>query len=131
MSVKNGPGMSVFTRTVGPNAWASASVIVLSPALAAAYGMNAGCGRSEPWLLPGQRAFQMATQLALLTQAELIAAIIATDDQLSAEAREVARIGLANYFAGAFLLPYRHFHRAATELRYDIDLLGRRFEVGF
>jgi XRE family transcriptional regulator, fatty acid utilization regulator len=87
--------------------------------------------RIAQWLLPGQRAFQIATQLALLSQPELLSSILATDDQLSAESREVARIGLANYFAGAFLLPYREFHSAATELRYDIDLLARRFEVGF
>ncbi len=87
--------------------------------------------RVARWLMPGQRAFQIATQLALLSQSDLISAIVATDDQLSAEARGVARIGLANYFAGAFLLPYREFHRAAAELRYDIDLLGRRFGVGF
>ncbi|MGH9205362.1 MAG: helix-turn-helix domain-containing protein, partial [Acidimicrobiales bacterium] len=82
-------------------------------------------------LLPGQRAFQIATQLALLSQSDQLSAIVATDGQLSPESRGVARIGLANYFAGAFLLPYRQFHRAATELRYDIDLLARRFEVGF
>lgn len=83
------------------------------------------------WLLPGQRAFQLATQYALLTRAELIDAIVATDDQLSNEAREVARIGLANYFAGALLLPYRMFLDSAESLRYDIDQLARRFEVGF
>jgi XRE family transcriptional regulator, fatty acid utilization regulator len=87
--------------------------------------------RVAQWLLPGQRAFQIATQLALLSQSELLSALLATDDQLSPESRGVARIGLANYFAGAFLLPYREFHRAANELRYDIDLLARRFEVGF
>lgn len=87
--------------------------------------------RVARWLLPGQRAFQIATQLALLSQSELISNIVAGDPLLSPEARDVARIGLANYFAGAFLLPYRRFHRAAAELRYDIDLLGRRFEVGF
>jgi len=68
--------------------------------------------RVARWLMPGQRAFQIATQL-------------------SAESRGVARVGLANYFAGAFLLPYREFHQAAAELRYDIDLLGSRFGVGF
>jgi predicted transcriptional regulator/transcriptional regulator with XRE-family HTH domain len=83
------------------------------------------------WLLPGQRAFQIATQLALLSQSDLISAIVATDHELSTESRGVARVGLANYFAGAFLLPYSEFHQAAEELRYDIDLLGRRFEVGF
>ncbi len=83
------------------------------------------------WLHPGQRAFQMATQLALLAQADTIESILATDDQLTQEAREVARIGLANYFAGALLLPYRQFLKAANDLRYDIDQLARRFEVGF
>ena len=87
--------------------------------------------RIAQWLLPGQRAFQIATQLALLSQSELLSAIVATDDQLTPESRGVARIGLANYFAGAFLLPYREFHRAAAELRYDVDLLARRFGVGF
>jgi XRE family transcriptional regulator, fatty acid utilization regulator len=83
------------------------------------------------WLLPGQRAFQLATQLALLLHSDLISAIVATDDQLSTEARDVARIGLANYFAGALLLPYRLFLAAAEDLRYDIDQLTRRFELGF
>ncbi|MEE6137381.1 short-chain fatty acyl-CoA regulator family protein [Mycobacterium sp. 050128] len=83
------------------------------------------------WLHPGQRAFQLATQIALLTQAELIAQLIDGDDQLSDDARGVARIGLANYFAGALLLPYRRFLEAAEAMRYDIDQLARRFEVGF
>jgi XRE family transcriptional regulator, fatty acid utilization regulator len=83
------------------------------------------------WLHPGQRAFQLATQVALLTQANLITGIIAGDDQLSDDARGVARIGLANYFAGALLLPYLRFLDAAESVRYDIDQLARRFEVGF
>lgn len=83
------------------------------------------------WLHPGQRAFQLATQVALLTQADEIAGIIAGDDQLSDDARGVARIGLANYFAGALLLPYVLFLDAAQSVRYDIDQLARRFEVGF
>ncbi|OBA82018.1 Cro/Cl family transcriptional regulator [Mycobacterium sp. 1164966.3] len=95
------------------------------------YDPDARVLRIARWLRPGQRAFQLATQLALISQAGLISAIVATDDQLGTEAREVARVGLANYFAGAFLLPYGEFHRAAMELRYDIDLLGRRFGVGF
>jgi predicted transcriptional regulator/transcriptional regulator with XRE-family HTH domain len=95
------------------------------------YDAEAKVLRVARWLLPGQRAFQIATQLALLTQSDLISAVVATDEQLSAESRGVARIGLANYFAGAFLLPYREFHSAAEELRYDIDLLARRFGVGF
>lgn len=83
------------------------------------------------WLHTGQRAFQLATQIALLTQDSLITGIIAGDDQLSDDARGVARIGLANYFAGALLLPYLRFLAAAEVVRYDIDQLARRFEVGF
>jgi XRE family transcriptional regulator, fatty acid utilization regulator len=83
------------------------------------------------WLHPGQRAFHLATQLALLSQEDLISALIATDDQLSDDARGVARIGLANYFAGALLLPYQRFRDAAESVRYDIDQLARWFEVGF
>nr|WP_060984071.1 short-chain fatty acyl-CoA regulator family protein [uncultured Acidovorax sp.] len=80
----------------------------------------------------GQQAFQMATQLALLeadTSIESLtrAAPFAGDSSTV----QLARIGLANYFAGALLLPYGSFLRAAETLRHDIDLLGQRFAVGF
>jgi predicted transcriptional regulator/transcriptional regulator with XRE-family HTH domain len=87
--------------------------------------------RLARWLYPGQRAFQLATQIALLEYSPAITALLAADDQLSADARGVARIGLANYFAGALLLPYRQFLETAEALRYDIDALARRFNVGF
>lgn len=104
---------------------------VLSPNAKRSYRPESATLYVARWLHPGQRAFQLATQYALLTQAELIAALVADADHLSAEAREVAHIGLANYYAGALLLPYRTFLSAAEELRYDIDQLARRFEVGF
>ncbi len=79
----------------------------------------------------GQRAFQMATQLAFLEMgAELHR--LADGAGLSGEqARALARIGLANYFAGALLLPYTAFLQAAEAVRYDIDRLGHQFGVGF
>lgn len=95
------------------------------------FDQETGVLRIAHWLTPGQRAFQMATQLALLTQTEAMAAILSSAEQLSPEAVGVARIGLANYFAGAFLLPYKQFHHEAEAVRYDIDLLARRYEVGF
>ncbi|MCB1293384.1 MAG: helix-turn-helix domain-containing protein, partial [Gordonia sp.] len=49
----------------------------------------------------GQRAFQLATQLAFLTQARLFDEILAGAENLSPESVPVARVGLANYFAGA------------------------------
>lgn len=39
--------------------------------------------------------------------------------------------GLAAYFAGALLMPYRRFLAAAEEEAYDVDRLAGRFGVGF
>lgn len=80
---------------------------------------------------PGQQAFQMATQLAFLTQGALLDDLTRRGKFSGPEARSLARIGLANYFAGALVLPYGLFLASAEELRYDIDLLGGRFGVGF
>lgn len=83
-------------------------------------------------LEPGQQAFQLATQLALLEAGEPIQALVdGAGFDGDAAARTLARIGLANYFAGALLLPYGAFLGAAETLRYDIDQLARRFGVGF
>ncbi len=79
---------------------------------------------------PGQMAFQIATQLAFLEQGETIARL-SEDPKLGADARTLLRIGLANYFAGALILPYRTLLAAAEAARYDIDLIARRFGVGF
>lgn len=85
----------------------------------------------SPNLETGQHAFQMATQLAFLEMGEELHRL-ANEAGLSGEpARALARIGLANYFAGALLLPYQRFLEAAEALRYDIDLLGHRFGVSF
>lgn len=82
-------------------------------------------------LRAGQQAFQIATQLALLEHDDAIGALIAKGRFTSPEARKLARIGLANYFAGALILPYGSFLRAAEDRRYDIDLLSHNFGVGF
>lgn len=85
----------------------------------------------SPALEPGQAAFQMATQIAFL-EMDGVLQTLAQQGQFSTDAvRALARIGLANYFAGALLLPYGPFLEAAESLRYDIDHLGRRFGVGF
>ncbi|QFZ87195.1 ImmA/IrrE family metallo-endopeptidase [Variovorax paradoxus] len=87
--------------------------------------------RLSAGLEPGQQAFQLATQLALLEQAALIESLVAQANFGDAPAHALARIGLANYFAAAVLLPYGPFLQAAEALRYDIDLLARQFGVGF
>ncbi|MFF2398553.1 short-chain fatty acyl-CoA regulator family protein [Streptomyces goshikiensis] len=85
----------------------------------------------SPWLSEGQRAFQMATQLALLEHPALLDGLVEGAGLASPQAEGLARIGLANYFAGALLMPYTAFQAAAEELRYDIELLQARFGVGF
>ncbi|WP_416460859.1 short-chain fatty acyl-CoA regulator family protein [Rubrivivax gelatinosus] len=82
-------------------------------------------------LAPGQRCFQMAVQLARLEAGAPMAALVADPALPSDEARALARIGLASYFAGALLLPYGAFLGAAEALGYDIELLARRFGVSF
>lgn len=86
----------------------------------------------SPWLGDGRRAFQLATQLALLEHGPLLGRLADGAAELtSPESRALARIGLATYFAGALLMPYTTFHAAAEEVGYDIELLSARFGVGF
>jgi len=82
-------------------------------------------------LSPGQCAFQMATQLCFLEHDELLHTLTRKAAFSSSETDALARIGLANYFAGAVILPYKAFLQSAEQLHYDIDLLGQRFGVGF
>ncbi len=73
------------------------------------------------------RRFQALHQIALLTQGDLIETTLDVARFQSPTAREIAKIGLANYFAGAALMPYGAFLAAARETRHDIELLARRF----
>jgi predicted transcriptional regulator/transcriptional regulator with XRE-family HTH domain len=82
-------------------------------------------------LLPGQRAFQLATQLAQIEAGGLIASLVAGASFTSDESQRLARIGLAHHFAGALLMPYRRFLEAAEALQYDIDRLRRLFSVSY
>lgn len=83
------------------------------------------------FLKQGQQAFQMATQLAFLELGDVIERLSDNKILAGAEAKRLARVGLANYFAGALLLPYGDFLAAAEADAYDIEKLSRRFGVGF
>ncbi|WP_033822079.1 short-chain fatty acyl-CoA regulator family protein [Kitasatospora sp. MBT63] len=82
-------------------------------------------------LRPGQQAFRMATQLAYLEHDSLLSELAAQDSPEGSTARSLTRIGLANYFAAALVLPYRVFHDAAEAARYDIEHLADHFGVGY
>jgi len=73
------------------------------------------------------KRFQMLHQVALLTQDGLLEATLDLARFQTAEARAIAKIGLANYFAGAALLPYRIFQSAARETRHDLEQLADMF----
>ncbi|MGQ5720714.1 helix-turn-helix transcriptional regulator [Rhizobiales bacterium] len=85
----------------------------------------------SPRLDEGQQAFQLATQIAFLEQKQLLDQLLEKTAFSSPEALVLARIGLANYFAGAVLMPYMHFLQSAEQLRYDIELLEQRYAVSF
>jgi len=77
------------------------------------------------------RKFQMAHQIGLIACSDVLDEL--ADDELlpSAESRALARVALANYFAGAVLMPYDTFLQAARDSRYDVDRLCNRFGVSF
>ncbi len=76
-----------------------------------------------------RRTFQLAVQWCLLEHAATLDALTAVPGLSGDESRALARVGLANYFAGAVLLPYRAFLAAAEETGYDVGLLSARFGV--
>ncbi|HTU61572.1 MAG TPA: short-chain fatty acyl-CoA regulator family protein [Polyangiales bacterium] len=85
----------------------------------------------SPHLLPGQRAFRVATQLAFLDAGKVIERIANSAKFSSAEARSLSRLGLAHHFAAALLMPYTVFLETAERMRYDIDRIRHHFGVGF
>jgi hypothetical protein len=76
---------------------------------------------------PASQAFQALHQIALITQNDLLEATLDLARLQSSEARAIAKIGLANYFAGAALLPYGAFLEAAQETRHDLERLSDLF----
>jgi len=82
-------------------------------------------------LPPPSRRFHVAYQLGLLDAREAIGAAIAGARLASPDSETLCRVGLANYFAGAVLMPYGPFLEAARTSRYDIETLMHRFSVSF
>ncbi|MEJ6397669.1 helix-turn-helix domain-containing protein [Yoonia sp. 208BN28-4] len=73
------------------------------------------------------RTFQLLLQLALSTQDDLLEATLDLARFQSDAARSIAKVGLANYFAGAALMPYTAFLQATQDTRHDLELLSARF----
>jgi predicted transcriptional regulator len=73
--------------------------------------------------------FQILLQLALIGQEKLLGATLDLARFQSPEARAIAKIGLANYFAGAALMPYKEFLETARTERHDLERLSSHFGV--
>ncbi|GJN97440.1 acetate metabolism transcriptional regulator RamB [Mycobacterium marinum] len=82
-------------------------------------------------LASGQQVFKMAAELAYLEFGDLIDAMVTDGKFTSDESRTLARLGLANYFAAAAVLPYRQFHDVAENFRYDVERLSAFYSVSY
>ncbi len=79
----------------------------------------------------GQYAFKLAAELAYLEHGPLIDRLVDEGSFTSDESRKLARLGLANYFAAATVLPYRQFHEIAENFRYDVERLSAFYAVSY
>lgn len=77
------------------------------------------------------RTFQIALQLVYLEMGDAVEAALAEGSFQSENGRRLAKRALANYGAGAIIMPYADFRSAAESLRYDLEALGRRFGASF
>ena len=75
--------------------------------------------------------FQILIQLALLTQNDLLDATLDSARFHTPAARDIAKLGLANYFAGAALMPYTTFLLSAHKNRHDLEVLADKFGASF
>ncbi len=79
----------------------------------------------------GQQVFRMAAELAYLEFGDLIESMVDDGNFTSDESRRLARLGMANYFAAATVLPYHQFHDVAEKFRYDIERLSAFYQVSY
>lgn len=77
------------------------------------------------------RAFQLALQIAYLDLRAPLDDALEGAPLSTENGRRLARRTLANYAAGAILMPYAAFAKAADDKGYDVELLARLFGTSF
>ncbi|MGE2719499.1 acetate metabolism transcriptional regulator RamB [Mycolicibacterium celeriflavum] len=82
-------------------------------------------------LSSGQTVFRMAAELAYLEFGGLIDKLVDEGKFTSEESTRLARMGLANYFAAAMVLPYTQFHDVAENFRYDVERLSAFYSISY
>ncbi|MGW5073668.1 acetate metabolism transcriptional regulator RamB [Rhodococcus sp. NPDC004095] len=85
----------------------------------------------SPHLSGGQKVFKFAAELAYLECGDLIEKLVDEGNFTSDASRSLAKLGLANYFAAATVLPYSQFHEIAEDFRYDIERLSAFFSQSY
>ena len=78
-------------------------------------------------LRPESRTFGIAYQLALFEFGPLLAKMIDSAAPPDTPTRRLLHMSLANYAAGAIMMPYEPFLAAAERHRYDVDRLCAEF----
>ncbi len=78
-------------------------------------------------LRPESRTFALAYQLALVEFRPLLEKMVEAAVPPDAPTRRLLHMSLANYAAGAVMMPYAPFLEAAEKHRYDIDRLCALF----
>ena len=73
------------------------------------------------------RTFALAYQLALIEFASVIERMVAEASPPDEGIAQLLHMSLANYAAGAIMMPYGRFLRACEEMRYSIDRLCGEF----
>ena len=82
-------------------------------------------------LPPESRAFLLAHRLVRYEFENEMREVVEGSGLATPASRELLSIGLANYAAGALLMPYGAFKDTARTVRHDIDRLRQRFGVSF
>ena len=78
-------------------------------------------------LRPESRTFALAYQLALIEFRPLLERMVEAAAPPDAPSRKLLHMSLANYAAGAVMMPYAPFLAAAEQHRYDVDRLCALF----
>ena len=88
--------------------------------------------RVSPTLTEQILKFQLGATLGLmvLDKTRLVDRIVGSKTR-HAETPKLIKVNLANYFAGALMLPYGDFFKEVQRTRYDIELLTNIFNVSY
>lgn len=123
------PGQPPLARAIAALADCGIEVVEAELGSAAVYLRDGGRITLNAAAEPATQAFQLLHLLALETRGELLEATLELARFRSETARDIARLGLANYFAGAAMMPYARFLAAARAERHDLERLAHLFHA--